>query len=61
MANKVISISEFKKNPMKIIRQGQGQPIAVLSRNQTVYYIVPPDLFEQLIENGGRPKTERSG
>lgn len=43
------SISDLKKEPMHIISSAQS-PIAVLNRNQTVCYIVPPAMYEAMIE-----------
>ena len=50
LANTAASVSELKANPMSVLREGRGQPVAVLKRNQTAFYIVPADLYEQLIE-----------
>ncbi len=36
-------ISELKKNPMSVIEQGDGLPIAILNRNQPVFYAVPAE------------------
>lgn len=54
MINKIFSdystsISDLKKEPMNIISAANA-PIAVLNRNQTVCYIVPPAMYEAMIE-----------
>jgi antitoxin StbD len=44
------SISELKKNPMAVIAEADGFPVAVLNRNQPVFYCVPADAYEQLMD-----------
>ena len=51
LANLSISISEFKKNPTKVLREAGQQPIAVLNHNRTAFYLVEPRLFEALVEH----------
>ena len=51
LASLSISISEFKKNPTKIIREAGKQPIAVLNHNKPAFYLVEPSLFEALVEH----------
>lgn len=46
-----ISISEFKKNPTKILREAGKQPIAVLNHNKPAFYLVEPSLFEAMVEH----------
>ena len=45
-----ISMSDFKKNPAKVLREAQTQPVAVLSHNKAAFYMVDPVLFEALID-----------
>ena len=45
-----ISMSDFKKNPAKVLRDAKTQPVAVLSHNKAAFYIVDPELFEALID-----------
>ena len=44
------SISELKKNPMAIVEQGEGFPVAVLNRNQPAFYCVPAKAYEILMD-----------
>lgn len=44
------SISELKKNPMAVVEQGEGFPVAVLNRNQPVFYCVPAKAYEALMD-----------
>jgi antitoxin StbD len=51
LANLSISISEFRKNPAKVLREAGRQPIAVLNHNKPAFYLVEPRLFEALVEH----------
>lgn len=44
-----VSMSDFKKNPAKVLREAKAQPVAVLSHNKAAFYMVDPMLFEALI------------
>ena len=46
----VVSISELKSNPMKVVASGNGMPIAVLNRNEPAFYCVPAQAYEALME-----------
>lgn len=35
---------------MQVINSAKGKPIAILNRNQPVFYCVSPSLFEMLME-----------
>jgi antitoxin StbD len=37
LADVTTSISELKKNPMAVVEQGEGFPVAVLNRNQPAF------------------------
>jgi antitoxin StbD len=43
-------ISELKKNPMSVIEQGEGLPIAILNRNKPVFYAIPAEAYETLLD-----------
>ncbi len=44
----VISISELRKNPAEVFEQ--ETPVAVTSNNRTQGYIVPREMYEQMVE-----------
>jgi antitoxin StbD len=46
-----VSMSDFKKNPAKVLRDAQAQPVAVLNHNKAAFYMIEPALFEALLEN----------
>ncbi|RZI46074.1 hypothetical protein EQU50_03845 [Candidatus Finniella inopinata] len=44
------TITELKKNPMATFKAAGGEPIAILDRNEPVFYCVPAKTFEGMIE-----------
>lgn len=44
------SISELKKNPSALLKQAQGEAIAILNHNLPTAYLVPADVYQQLLE-----------
>lgn len=50
LASRSISISDFKKNPARVMREAGSHPVAVLNHNRPVFYLVEPRLFEALVE-----------
>lgn len=44
------SISDLKKNPMYVVAQGEGSPVAILNRNKPVFYCVPASDYEIMME-----------
>jgi|MGYP003958857097 antitoxin StbD len=42
-------ISELKKNPMSVVEQGDGSPVAILNRNKPVFYAVPANVYENMV------------
>lgn len=50
LADVTTSISELKKNPMAVVGQGEGFPVAVLNRNKPAFYCVPAEAYELLMD-----------
>lgn len=50
LADTVASISDLKKNPMAVVAQGEGFPVAVLNRNQPAFYCIPAASYEALLD-----------
>jgi antitoxin StbD len=50
LATATVSMSDFKKNPAKILREAGHEPVAVLSHNKPAFYMVDPVLFEALLD-----------
>ena len=43
------SISDLKKNPTEVALSGDGEAIAILNRNTPVFYCVPPELYQHML------------
>ncbi|NVZ67401.1 type II toxin-antitoxin system Phd/YefM family antitoxin, partial [Pseudomonas gingeri] len=50
LSNRVVSVSELKKNPSAVLREAGGEPVAVLNHNRVMGYMVPADVFEMMME-----------
>ncbi len=50
LVDTVVSVSDLKKNPIKVVAQGEGFPIAVLNRNHPAFYCVPAEAYEALMD-----------
>lgn len=50
LTNLAISMSEFKKNPSKVLRDARKQPLAVLTHNKPACYVIDPALYEAILE-----------
>jgi antitoxin StbD len=42
-------VIKFKKNPMAIVKQADGFPLAVLNRNKPEFYCIPADAYADLL------------
>ncbi|KXW55891.1 type II toxin-antitoxin system Phd/YefM family antitoxin [Ferrovum sp. PN-J185] len=45
------SVTELKKNPMDTVAAGEGFPVAILNRNEPVFYCIPAKAYEELMEH----------
>ena len=50
LADSIVSISEFKKNPMAVIKKMGGEPICVINRNKPAFYCISADTYERLMD-----------
>ena len=50
LADECATLSELKKNPMSVIRQGEGAPVAILNRDEPVFYAVPVEAYEAMMD-----------
>lgn len=50
LADVAVSVAELKKNPSGIMAGAAGMPVAVLNHNRVMGYLVPADLYEQMME-----------
>ena len=45
------SISELKKNPSALIKESDGEPIAILNHNKPTAYLIPAETYEELLDS----------
>ncbi|MDX8390566.1 MAG: type II toxin-antitoxin system Phd/YefM family antitoxin [Mariprofundaceae bacterium] len=50
LADTIASVSDLKKNPMDVVAQGEGFPVAILNRNHPAFYCVPAEAYEALMD-----------
>ncbi|MBT4087883.1 MAG: plasmid stabilization protein [Deltaproteobacteria bacterium] len=50
LAETTASITDLKKNPMSVVEQGDGFPVAILNRNRPAFYCIPAEAYEALID-----------
>lgn len=50
LADVAVSVSELKKNPSGVLADAGGMPVAVLNHNRVMGYMVPAELYEQMME-----------
>lgn len=48
-SRRVISITEFRKNPVECVNFGKGA-LAIMSRNHPAFYCVPAEEYGKLLE-----------
>ncbi len=49
LADVAVSVSELKKNPSGVLAGAGGMPVAVLNHNRVMGYMVPAELYEQMM------------
>lgn len=50
LASVSASVTELKKDPMGIIRDGLGETVVILNRNEPAFYAVPPAQYEMMMQ-----------
>ncbi|MFN3580879.1 MAG: type II toxin-antitoxin system Phd/YefM family antitoxin [Pseudomonas sp.] len=50
LADVAASVTDLKKDPMGTIREGGGEAVVILNRNEPAFYAVPPALYEAMLE-----------
>jgi antitoxin StbD len=50
MAEFAVSVSDLKKSPSAVLDRADGAPVAVLNHNRVMGYLVPPEVFEAMID-----------
>ncbi len=44
------SITDLKKHPMQTINDAKGEALAILNRNEPVFYCVPAKMYEAMLD-----------
>ena len=44
------SIANLKRNPMRVVREGDGEAVLILHQNKPAFYAVPPALYESMLD-----------
>ncbi len=50
LADVAASITDLKRSPMRVIREGDGEAVMILHQNKPAFYAVPPALYEAMLE-----------
>lgn len=50
LSNVTASITELKKHPMATVNSAHGEPLAILNRNEPVFYCVPTKTFQAMMD-----------
>ena len=50
LSNMTASITELKNHPMATVNSAAGEPIAILNRNEPVFYCVPTKMYEAMMD-----------
>lgn len=49
-ASQTISVTELKRSYSKVLREAEGEAVAVLNNNRPEAYLVPADAYERLMD-----------
>ena len=49
-ANIAVSVSDLKKSPSAVMDEANGETVAVLNHNRIMAYMVPADVYEDMLE-----------
>lgn len=50
LSNCSASISALRKNPIALINEAKGSPIAILNHNRPVAYLISAETYERLMD-----------
>lgn len=49
LADIAVSVTEFKTDPVTVVREGCGETVLVIDRNVPAFYAVPPTRYEAML------------
>lgn len=50
LASVAASVTELKRDPMGTVSAGEGEPVAILNRNEPAFYCIPSKAYEALMD-----------
>ena len=50
LASRSVSITELKRSPSAVLAQAGSEPVAVLNHNRPAAYLLPPHVYEAMLE-----------
>lgn len=50
LARRSVSITELKRSPSAVLEQAGSEPVAVLNHNRPAAYLLPPHVYEAMLE-----------
>lgn len=50
LADVAASVTDLKRDPMGTIREGHGETVVILNRNEPAFYAVPPARYQAMLE-----------
>lgn len=50
LASRSVSITELKRSPSAVLEQAGSEPVAVLNHNRPAAYLLPPHIYEAMLE-----------
>ncbi|MGJ3493585.1 type II toxin-antitoxin system Phd/YefM family antitoxin [Piscirickettsia salmonis] len=50
-AQQSVTITELRKSPTSVINEANGEPVVILNHNVPAAYMVPPELFEAMLDS----------
>jgi len=50
LATRSVSMTELKRSPSAVLLLAGSEPIAVLNHNRPAAYLVPPEVYESMLE-----------
>lgn len=48
--NLSVNITELKKDPIAVLKQAKGKPVAILNRDVPVAYLFPPKVYAAMLD-----------
>ncbi|WP_137151215.1 type II toxin-antitoxin system Phd/YefM family antitoxin [Devosia sp. FKR38] len=49
-SQRLVSITDLKKNPSAVIAAAQDGPVAVLNHNRVTAYIIKPEVYQDMLD-----------